>query len=688
MIMKKIVASIFIWTLCISVTTAQKLENSELFEETYPRAMYFRVAEFNLRTQYSGRLNKYKEWRDRFSDLSGIMGKTEYEELLRNNPHEQIYQWFRRYKRDFPEKLVIVHFNGRGRIPNYKIDKFSAGHWSYFEGCDVLSNLPSGNSLDFNKTMWIDVADGTRFRTDNGSRNRTKDDITLVRKKEDGTFDWENAEYVRLIEVAGNRIRIDRAMFGSKGIEFKSGETYAAPHVMGGPWGETGNMVWYYNLSTTCPKDKNGKTGADILLEELASNFSKGGRWETFDGIQFDVMMDNPTTGYHEPRRALGERADTDGDGKQDNGMINSINEFGLGVYDFINRLRERVGPDKIIAADGRELGCQKVGNKVFNGVEMEGLPEQRPYGWATWSTVYNTLSIWKNLSAKPDFNYAAFRYNNPDKLDQETLFRYYRLGFALNAFTETFMAVNSWTTLTGIPNVQEVFENPEIKEPIGWLGKPIGSPVHITDNKEMHPDILQGAGSPITLNLLDSTTQKPYFRFNDYVINNDIIRVHPSDGRANIEFRLYDVPYYDKQAYIEIKLRSVQGNPNYPDGYNRMLQVLSVGNGQRYKIMLLPVTNDWNTYRIYFCDTYDPMLDMPIEFCREGHDKLELLFRITDIIDPVEIASITVQNAPEVIYREFEKGHVIANLSVDPYYYEPMGVTVPSKDALFLLKK
>ena len=161
-----------------------------------------------------------------------------------------------------------------------------------------------------------------------------------------------------------------------------------------------------------------------------------------------------------------------------------------------------------------------------------------------------------------------------------------------------------------------------------------------------------------------------------------------PSAERENIEFRLFDVPYHDKQAYIEITLRSVQENPNYPDGYNRMLQVLSVGNEQRYKIMLLPVTNNWNTYRIYFCDTYDLMLDMPIEFCREGHDKLELLFRITDVIDPVEIASITVQNAPEVIYREFEKGHVIANLSADSYYYEPLGVTVPSKDALFLLKK
>lgn len=686
--MKTIITSILIWVLCLWAASAQELENAELFVETYPRAMYFRIAEFDLRTEYSGKLNKYKEWRDRFSDLSGIMGKTEFEELLRDNPHEQIYQWFKRYKKDFPEKLVIVHLNGRGRIPNYKIDKFFPGHWLYFEGSDVFSNLPSENSLDFNKSIWIDVADGTRFRTDNGSKGRTKDDITLVRRKEDGTLDWENAEYVRLLEVQGNRIKIERAMFGSKGIKFNSGKTYAAPRVMGGPWGSTANMVWYYNLSTACPKDKNGKTCADILLEELAGNFAKGGRWQTFDGIEFDVMADNPTTGYHEPRRKLGERADTDGDGKQDDGIINDINEFGLGVYSFINRLRERIGPDKIIAADGRELGCQKVGNSVFNGVEMEGLPEQRPYGWATWSTVYNTLSIWKTISAKPDFNYAAFRYNNPDKLDQKTLFRYYRLGFALNAFTETFMAVNSWTALRGIPNIQEVFENPDIKKSSGWLGKPIGPPVYITSNKERYPDILQGTGSPVTIGLLDSTKQKPYFKFTNYSMEKDIIRISPSAERKNLEFRFFDVPYPNKQVYIEIKLRSVKENPKYPEGYNRMLQVLSVGNGQRYKIMLLPVTNEWNTYRIYFCDTYDPMLDMPVEFGRKGHDKLELLFRITDIIDPIEIASITVQNAPEVIYREFEKGHVLANLSAEPYYYEPLDVTLPSKDAIFLLKK
>ena len=68
-------------------------------------------------------------------------------------------------------------------------------------------------------------------------------------------------------------------MFHSEGRAFEAGKTYAAPHVMGGPWEKTYNMVWYYNLSTVCPRDAQGKSCADVLLEELSANFAEGGRW-------------------------------------------------------------------------------------------------------------------------------------------------------------------------------------------------------------------------------------------------------------------------------------------------------------------------------------------------------------------------------------------------------------------------
>ena len=693
MIMKRI-KLFFVIVLILSLTKVQfilpqKLHDAELFNNSYPRAMYFRVPEFVIRNEYADQPAKYSEWRDRFSDLSGIMGKTEHEELLRHNPHQQIYDWFKRFKQDFPEKIVMVHFNGRGRIPNYNIDKFSPGHWSYFEGSMVNSYLPDNMAIDYTDEIWIEVDDVSKFRMDNGSSKKVKDDITLVRKKKDGNLDWEHAEYVRLLDIGENEIKIKRAMFGSIANEFRSGRTYAAPHIMGGPWGSTANMVWYYNFSTTCPMDKKGKTCTDVLLDELADNFAKGGRWEFFDGVEFDVMTDNPTTGYHENRRKLGQRADTNGDCEQDDGIIDGINVFGLGNFDFITRLRERIGPDKILSADGREKGCQKVGNGSFNGVEMEGVPEQRPYGWATWSTVYNTLNVWKTVSAKPDFNYSAFRYNNPDRYSQDVLFRYYRLAFALSAFTETFVAVNSWTTLQGVPDIKEVFENPEIKTHMGWLGKPVDAPIYIARNQSKYPDLLNGKGKSVCFpeNLFNVKANSIYIKTdNEYISDSGIMRLIPGEGNE-MAFKLCSIPYKQNQVYIEFKLRSVKNNPVYPRGYNRIVEIFSEGQSQRFKTMLMPVTQEWNTFRVYFCNTIDELDGSPVNFNITGQDHINLVFKLSETIDPVEVSEITVRSAPEVIVRKFENGYVIANLSASDYYYEPLRINVPSKDALFLIQ-
>ncbi len=692
--MRKILFLSSILLLCMCHSTSRITVNDvdsgiELFEESYPRAMYFRVAEFTIRNEYAG-LPKYKEWRDKFSDLSGIMGKTESEELVRNNPHQQIYNWFKRFKNDFPKKAVIVHFNGRGRVPNYRIEKFSAGHWSYFEGAGVKSQLPEQFSLFFEKEIWIEVEDVTRFRMDNGRNKVTPDDITLVMIKEDGRFDWEYTEYVRLkeIDTRGGRIKIRRAMHGSKARAFLPDKTYAAPIVMGGPWGSTKNMVWYYNLSRTCPRDKDGKICADILVEELAENFAPGGRWETFDGVEFDVMTDNPTTGYHANRRVMGMFADTDGDGMQDNGIIDGVNEFGLGVFEFVTRLREKVGPDKILSADGRAIGSQKVGNGSLNGVEMEGVPEQWPYGWASWSTVYNTLGIWKTVAAKPDFNYSAFRYNNPDRLEKEILFKYYRLAFALSCFTETFIAANSWTTLQGIPNLKEVFQVPGINSPTGWLGKPLGDTEYIARDQALYPDILNGKGEDASFpkNLLGESEQSVYLKTeNRYTANNGIMKLLPGE-EEEMGLKIYNVPYREKQVYIEFSMRSVRNNLNYPEGYIRQLQVYSKGQKQRFKKILLPVTGEWNTYRVYLCNTTNEMNGNPINFNVKGRDDIDLVFMLPENIDPVEISSFMVCDAPEVILKKFEKGTVIANLSGSDYFHESLQVNIPFKDAVFIV--
>lgn len=669
--------------------SAQRLERLEIFEEEYPRAGYFRVAESCIRKFYNGLDQKYDDWSRRMAELSGIMGKTEYEELLQDNPHQQIYDWFKRFKKDYPEKFVMVHLNGRGRIPHYRIEKFSPGHWLYFEGADVLNSLPDASSSDYKREMWLEVDDPSHFRMDNGSKFQTPDDITLVRRNADGKFDWEHAEYVRLLDIRGNRIKVRRAMFQSKALAFEGGKTYAAPHVMGGPWEATTDMVWYYNLSTACPRDAQGKSCADVLLEELAGNFASGGRWEEFDGLQFDVMMSIPTTGYHERRKALGQRADVDMDGKQDDGVLNGHQTFGPGCFDFLTRLRAAIGPDRILAADGREQGCQKAGNKVLNGVEMEGIPEQRPYGYATWSTVYNMLNLWKPLTATPKFNYGAFRYNTPDRLSRKELLQYYRLGFALSVFTDSFLLCNSWFMLHDIPDLREVFLLKKEEPMTGWLGKPLSEARCLASET---PDVLHGAGNPINPSILTDTPDHPYLHIGPETTYANIrwtesgtLEILPTKKRSVFGFVLHNVPYISDEVYIEVTMRSTGKGSVEPQGYNRALVVSANNQRKRFMEHRSVVSTEWATHRFYIANTFDYMTQSNIVYNPKGEQQFSVRFMLQDVDSPIEISKITIHSASEIVVRSFEQGVVIANLSNKPYEYTPNKVSVPAKDAVFI---
>jgi hypothetical protein len=642
----------------------------EIFREEYPRAGYFRPAEFSIRNHYQNVPGGFKLWAERFSDLSGIMGKTEYEELLRDNPYETIYTWFKRFKARYPEKFVIVHMNGRGRIPNYKIGKFSAGHWLYFEGSDVNTTIFGGNSPMFSEEVWLEVEDPSHFRMDNGMKNNTPDDITLVARKPDGSLDWDYSEYVRLIEIEGNRILVRRAMFGSKPRKFEAGRYYAAPHIMGGPWEKTANMVWYYNLSTQCPKDRDGNTCADILIKEYSDNFRKGGRWETFDGVQFDVMTSIPTTGYHEHRKALGQRADINLDGIQDDGIIDGVQTFGTGGFDYITRLRAAVGKDKIIATDGREHGCQRIGNQSLNGVEMEGVPEQRPFGFITWSTTFNLLEFWKDRVQEPRFNYGAFRYNNPERLSADEMLQYYRLAFAQSVFTDSFILCGSWTSGDAYPDMHELFSLRDDEPSFGWLGKPLGPTEHLMPAQNKYPDVCISEGK-------DSSVEKT---------GDGITRVIPSSSEGTFSFTIKDIPY-DRPVTVEMTIREDGVSKRYPKGYNRQLEIIPNGINTRYMKILSSICETPFRYRFYFCDTYDYMTDKQLTFDPDGKKTLDLEFSISDSDLPIEVSDVLVSDKPEILIRHFEKGTVIANLTDKPFHSEEYNITVNSKDAAFIRK-
>lgn len=684
--------------LIAATLSSSALDNLEILDGNYPRAGYFRVAENTIRDEYDGVEESYEEWRDLFSDLSGIMGKTEYEELVKNNPYEQILDWFQRYKQDFPNKYVVVHFNGRGRVPNYRLGEYFAGHWLHFEGCDVLSDLPAESDSSWEEEVWVQVEDTSCFKLDNGRQNNRPDDVTLVRRNPDGSLDWSYAEEVRLqdIDTEGGRILIKRSMFNTTSLSFSSTNTYAAAHIMGGPWGDTFNMVWYGNFSTECPRDAQGRTYADVLCDELAGNFEPGGRWALFDGVEFDVMQGEPGTGYHPSHRAEGHLADVDGDGIQDDGIVDGVQSYGLGVYEFLHDLRDAVGTNRIIAADGRAANAQKVGGGVLNGVEMEGMPAQEPTGFVDWSTPLNMLDFWKPETQTPRFNYGAVRYNKARELSEEELFRYYRLSLAAASFTDGFIMAMSSTTNRLTPALDLTIGREG--SAIGWLGAPTGERVHLASQSA---DELQERGNPVSPDIfLSDNPDMPWLKPNPsnfpaamQINASGNLEVAPAGTEESFQFKIKNVPYSNEEVFIEMRIRSKGAIPGYPADYNRYITAQVDGITTKAKTLSAYFNSEWQVFRFYFANTVDLVEDTDVVFNPSGEDRLDIEFTVWGPSTPVEISRVTVHDAPEVVYRSFERGAIVANLSESSVDFDLSEaspylsgiVSVPSKDALFL---
>jgi len=143
------------------------LRQVELFEGEHPRVFNFRV--LAAVASYHG----YAAWRTDAAQFSGIIGKVlneEYHPLVPNReqgayPHE----FFNRFKAEFPDKLVFLHYNGRARYPGdtlAPISKYLTGHWLYHEGSKAESAIVAEPGLST-----IQVADVDRYRLEAGQRS-------------------------------------------------------------------------------------------------------------------------------------------------------------------------------------------------------------------------------------------------------------------------------------------------------------------------------------------------------------------------------------------------------------------------------------------------------------------------------------------------------------------------------------
>jgi hypothetical protein len=380
-----------------------RLEQLDITEGNYPRAFFFRQPE--------GVYDPYDLWDQNFRRLMGIIGKAVPEErsftALQNNP-----EYFTRFKKNHPEQMVLIHYSGLARQPSFRpvFDRFFAGHWLYYGGVSILSDVPAEEGI-----TKIKVSDASQFFLDVGIRNVVVNDhIGLCALDGNGKPDWQWSEQVTLVDVdyENDIISVRRGQFGTTPKAFTAEKANAAVHCAAGPWGD--EMCWAYNFSTKCPKDANGNTCVDLLVDDLAFRFSPEGELAAFDGIEFDIIFwdifllnpRNPDLGPVGVNRSM----DADADGVADGGIVESRNIYGLGTYEFLKRLREQLGPDRIIMADGTKSIHQRAFG-ILNGIESEGWPNGHDIEFEEWSDGVNRMQFWNANAMEPVLGYMNHNY-------------------------------------------------------------------------------------------------------------------------------------------------------------------------------------------------------------------------------------------------------------------------------------
>ena len=361
-----------------SICIASELSSLSILNDKYPKAIYFRNAENSAANPNIS----YQKWAKRWSKLDGMVVKALDEEIPGRSIEAQ--GKFIQYKKDNPSKLMLLHFNGNARDPNFDFDAFKAQDWTYFVGTHSTSPI---------------TASDTRFSVADSNVFRDADDLALVPLKDSGDLDWQNAEQVKLISIGkNNTVNVRRGLFGSKAMSHKKGKAYLAPHVSQPALApKSQQALWRYNFTNI---DNDG--GMPIrLTKNLLQYLGKGQPLSVFDGVEFDVLADIRGLKHHSRKTPI----DYNFDGKASDEDRVFQQQYSVGVMRFLTSLRQELGDNKLILADGNELNQQRAFG-ILNGIESETWPSHWDPEIDTWSSGMNRHLYWNKHSHSPSFSY------------------------------------------------------------------------------------------------------------------------------------------------------------------------------------------------------------------------------------------------------------------------------------------
>ena len=533
-----------------AVASATDLRELPVVSGGEPRAFFFRQSEGLAR---AGRAT-FEDWEKMFLRLDGIMGKTLDEEVpgtqAKNIP------FFTRFKQQHPKQAVLLHFNGNARDPRWECGEFFAGHWLYFNGCRVTADVPAqgGESV-------LQIEDASLFRMNMGRYGDKNEDLCICVLGADGKPDWSRSEQLELLAVdaKAKTLRVRRGVFGTPPRAFAARKSYIAAHATEGPWGKKSNLLWFYNYSTRCPRDAKGRTCGKALAEDLAQRFLPGGALATFDGLEFDVLNFHPHGG------GRGRQADADGDGKADGAIFDGINTYGLGVFEFCRRLREKLGPNRIIMADGHSPHSQRSFG-ILNGIESEGWPVLTDSEIVDWSGGLNRHEFWRLNARAPVLNYINHKFTERSTKPGEVVTMVQvplstsRLIMAAGLFTDAAFTYCIMPTSGKDIGIYDELRMGTANR-LHWLGRPVASPMRLALRA---PDLLGGRGTQWPAEFVQSLCAEQVRL--ETRENGRVLRISaPAADADKLTFTLPALTLPEGDLFIHLRLKAdpMKGHPN-----------------------------------------------------------------------------------------------------------------------------
>lgn len=621
--------------LFILVEPENRLSQKEVFTKGFPVTLSFRNDKYGINEEF-------EFWEKAYLDVNSITKKYLTEEV---DMDPVVAKYANIFSEKHPEKLMLLHLNGEGISIKHKQvhEKFFPGHWVYEAGTDLSADI-SENQTDIKvKSTEMFSEEAYSIHAQAKITGKLPHDIIIVEKDSNGNNLWYTSEFATIekIDHDNNTITVKRGQYYSTSRSFDKNNTYIAP-LSGASWG--GNLMWYYNLSSVCPTDSNGNSCADIFLKDIKSWFSPEGILENLDGIGFDV---NYFTSTH-------ANWDVNNDGIADKGFVNGKNIWREGDWAFLQQLREIMGDDFLITADGWRDEMQR-GVGILNGMETEGLCRPND-GYRQISRTINQHTYWNLYNdTRYKFSYITSKLSNPE--DAKLSEQLYRMGIGIATCLEV-----AYTTLPG--QLAEAAGG-DLNKP-NWLGNVVSE---IKYPAKKTPDLLKGAGLQMNTDLINEFDLSNV----DYRVEDKTLYIKGKDSKYNdliISGPEVDLNKGDLIIFFEAK--AIEGfydfdkNDKVPRKINIKINGLPVNTLTEDSGMFLNMHNDLAG----FMGTagYTP-LSFYFRNVGKSSGKIKLSIEVEEQGE-FAIRNLTIHNASSVIAREFENGVVLVNPSFDEYKF------------------